>query len=160
MAKLDQVLIIEPAYIQDGQAYKMYGMSLKNPSDRTVLFKIKTKDARQFRVKPHSGVIRPNQELDIVVTSKPFEYDPNVKNQQRFMVQSMFGPEGEFYPANVWKDANESQIMVSKLKYVSKMPETMATMAHAIAVQAMDFDAALGVIFIGIFIFYLLSKIF
>ena len=159
MAKLDQVLIIEPAYIQDDQAYKMYGMSLKNPSDRNVLFKIKTKD-RHFRVKPHSGVIKPKQELDIVVTSKPFKYDPNEKNQQKFMVQSMFGPEGEFYPKNVWKEANDSQIMVSKLNYVSKMPETMATMAHAIEVQAMDFDAALGLVFVGIFIIYLLSKIF
>ena len=98
MPKLDQVLIIEPAYIQDDQAFKMYGMSLKNPSDRTVLFKIKTKDARQFRVKPHSGVIRPKQELDIVVTSKPFEYDPNEKNRHKFMVQAMFAPEGEINP--------------------------------------------------------------
>ena len=31
----------------------------------------------------------------ISVSLQPFEYDPNDKNRHKFMVQSMFAPDGE-----------------------------------------------------------------
>ena len=70
-------------------------MKLKNPSDRKVCFKIKTTAPKRYCVKPNSGVVDPNTEVAIVVSLQPFEYDPAEKNKHKFMVQSMFAPDGE-----------------------------------------------------------------
>ena len=37
----------------------------------------------------------PRDEIAIAVSLQPFEYDPNEKNKHKFMVQSMFAPDGE-----------------------------------------------------------------
>ena len=34
----------------------------------------------------------------IAVSLQPFEYDPQEKNRHKFMVQSMFAPEGDINP--------------------------------------------------------------
>ena len=95
-------------------------MRLSNPSDRKVCFKIKTTAPKRYCVKPNSGVIDPKQTVQISgnfrpqirfnllalcdlrkiitcisVSLQPFEYDPNEKNRHKFMVQSMFAPEGD-----------------------------------------------------------------
>ena len=87
-------------------------MKLKNPSDRKVCFKIKTTAPKRwvdgdikekkvnyvylrYCVKPNSGVVDPNTEVAIAVSLQPFEYDPAEKNKHKFMVQSMFAPDGE-----------------------------------------------------------------
>ena len=44
-------------------------------------------------MKPNSGVVDPNAEVSIAVNLKPFEFDPNEENMDKFMVQSMFAPE-------------------------------------------------------------------
>ena len=64
-------------------------------------------------MKPNSGVVDPNNEVQIAVSLQPFEwvvhlkvegvevycvlrrFDPNEKNKHKFMVQSMFAPDGE-----------------------------------------------------------------
>ena len=46
-------------------------------------------------MKPNSGVVDPNTEVAIAVSLQPFEYDPAEKNKHKFMVQSMFAPDGE-----------------------------------------------------------------
>ena len=40
-------------------------MSLRNPSDRKVCFKIKTTAPKRYCVKPNSGVIDPKQEVQV-----------------------------------------------------------------------------------------------
>ena len=99
-------------------------MSLRNPSDRKVCFKIKTTAPKRYCVKPNSGVIDPKQEVQVAVSLQPFEYDPNEKNRHKFMVQAMFAPEGEINPDTLWKEADDGQIMDSKLKCMFKMPES------------------------------------
>ena len=46
-------------------------------------------------MKPNSGVVDPNTEVAIAVSLHPFEYAPAEKNKHKFMVQSMFAPDGE-----------------------------------------------------------------
>ena len=70
-------------------------MKLKNPSDKKVCFKIKTTAPKRYCVKPNSGVVDPTSEVQIAVSLQPFEYDPSEKNKHKFMVQSMFAPDGE-----------------------------------------------------------------
>ena len=49
----------------------------------------------RYCVKPNSGVVDPRDEIAIAVSLQPFEYDPAEKNKHKFMVQSMFAPDGE-----------------------------------------------------------------
>merc|ERR1719228_707688 len=68
---------------------------------------------KRYCVKPNSGVIDPKTEVQIAVSLQPFEYDPGEKNKHKFMVQSMFPPDGEI---------NQNDLMDSKLKCVFVMP--------------------------------------
>ena len=47
-------------------------------------------------MKPNSGVIDPQAEIAVAVSLQPFDYDPQDKNKHKFMVQSMFAPQGEY----------------------------------------------------------------
>jgi len=131
MAKQDQVLIIEPchelAFVGPFTTAVSATMTLRNPSDRKVCFKIKTTAPKRYCVKPNSGVIDPKQAIQVAVSLQPFEYDPNEKNRHKFMVQAMFAPEGEINPDTLWKETDGSQLMDSKLKCVFVMPENSNT---------------------------------
>jgi len=126
MEKKTQVLLIEPPIELTftgpfTQAVSSY-MKLKNPSDRKVCFKIKTTAPKRYCVKPNSGVVDPNSEVQIAVSLQPFDYDPTEKNKHKFMVQSMFAPEGEINQDTLWKEINQDELMDSKLKCVFAMP--------------------------------------
>ena len=49
----------------------------------------------RYWVKPNSGVVDPPDATASAVSFQPFEYDPAEKNKHKFMVQSMFAPDGE-----------------------------------------------------------------
>ena len=127
--KIDQVLIIEPqhelSFVGPFTTAVAATMSLRNPSDRKVCFKIKTTAPKRYCVKPNSGVIDAKEAVQVVVSLQPFEYDPNEKNRHKFMVQAMFAPDGEFNPDTLWKEADGSQQMDSKLKCVFVMPDSL-----------------------------------
>ena len=113
-------------------------MKLKNPSDKKVCFKIKTTAPKRYCVKPNSGVVDPNTEVAIagrdlsfcdlnecnmiLVSLQPFEYDPAEKNKHKFMVQSMFAPDGEINQDTLWKEIDQNDLMDSKLRCVFAMP--------------------------------------
>jgi len=99
-------------------------MTLTNPSDRKVCFKIKTTAPKRYCVKPNSGVIDPKQTVQIAVSLQPFDFDPQDKNRHKFMVQSMFAPPGEINQDSLWKEADGSQLMDSKLKCLFLLPES------------------------------------
>jgi len=126
MSKKEQVLIIEPPIELTftgpfTQAVSSY-MKLKNPSDRKVCFKIKTTAPKRYCVKPNSGVVDPNTEVAIAVSLQPFEYDPAEKNKHKFMVQSMFAPDGEINQDTLWREIDQNDLMDSKLRCVFAMP--------------------------------------
>jgi len=100
-------------------------MKLKNPSDKKVCFKIKTTAPKRYCVKPNSGVVDPNNEVQIAVSLQPFEFDPNEKNKHKFMVQSMFAPDGEINQDTLWKEIDQNDLMDSKLRCVFAMPPAL-----------------------------------
>ena len=53
---------------------------------------------------------------------QPFEYDPAEKNKHKFMVQSMFAPDGEINQDTLWKEIDPNELMDSKLRCVFAMP--------------------------------------
>ena len=71
-------------------------------------------------MKPNSGVLLPNKEVQIDISLRSFEFYPNDK----FLVQSMFAPDGEINQASLWKEIDQNEVMESKLRCVFPKPPT------------------------------------
>lgn len=121
MAKQEQVLILTPPH-----ELKFRGpftevvsseLKLKNPSSKRVLFKVKTTAPKRYCVRPNSGLIEPDSAVTVSVMLQPFDFDQNEKNKHKFMVQTMFAPDGIIDNQDqLWKDATPEMLMDSKLK--------------------------------------------
>ncbi|XP_019867702.2 vesicle-associated membrane protein-associated protein B [Aethina tumida] len=126
MSKPEQVLVIEPQNELRfrgpfNNAVTSY-MKLTNPSEKKVLFKIKTTAPKKYCVRPNSGVLNPNSTIEIAICLQPFVFDPAEKNKHKFMVQTVFAPEGEINLEQLWKEIGSDQLMDSKLKCVFELP--------------------------------------
>ncbi|KAI0211930.1 Vesicle-associated membrane protein-associated protein A [Lamellibrachia satsuma] len=123
MSKSEQVLSLDPP-----NELKFKGpftdvitanLDLNNPSDKRVCFKVKTTAPKRYCVRPNSGIIEPGSKISVSVMLQPFDYDPNEKNKHKFMVQTMFAPDGPIENTDMlWKEADPEQLMDSKLKCV------------------------------------------
>jgi len=127
MSKPDNLLTIDPAielkfkgpFTQPVTSH----MSLKNPTDKKILFKIKTTAPKKYCVRPNCGTIDPKSSVEIAICLQPFVFDPNEKNKHKFMVQSLVAPEGEINAEQLWKDIPSEQVMDAKLRCTFEMPE-------------------------------------
>ena len=75
-------------------------LTLTNPSDRKVCFKIKTTAPKRYCVRPNSGLIDPKNSTKIAVMLQPSasvdsQQINEFKNKHKFMVQTTFAPDGE-----------------------------------------------------------------
>jgi hypothetical protein len=95
-------------------------LSIRNPTEKRIAFKIKTTAPKRYCVKPNSGVLDPssstkvNGEFEVLdsaqtgqltsflfilntiqVLLQPFTYDPNDKTKHKFMVQYVYLSEEE-----------------------------------------------------------------
>lgn len=134
MAKPEQVLLIEP---QNELRFRgpfnvpvTSYMKLSNPSDRKVLFKIKTTAPKKYCVRPNSGVLEGNSNIEIAICLQPFVFDPAEKNKHKFMVQTLFAPDSDTNLEQVWKDVGPDQMMDSKLKCVFELPPEQNDAPH------------------------------
>ncbi|KAF5287939.1 hypothetical protein FQA39_LY15609 [Lamprigera yunnana] len=126
MAKQDQVLIIEP---QNELRFRgpfnvpvTSYMKLTNPSDKKILFKIKTTVPKKYCVRPNSGMLDANSNAEIAICLQPFRFDPAEKNKHKFMVQTVYAPDSDVNMEQFWKDINPEKMMDSKLKCVFELP--------------------------------------
>ena len=75
-SKPEQVLIIEPqhelTFVGPFTTAVSAVMTLRNPSDRKVCFKIKTTAPKRYCVKPNSGVIDPRQTVQVTGEDQQF----------------------------------------------------------------------------------------
>lgn len=126
MEKKEQLLNISPQH-----ELKFHGpfnlgvtsfIKLSNPTDKSILFKIKTTAPKKYCVRPNSGVILPNRTAEVAINLQPFTFDPNEKNKHKFMVQSLVAPEFEYNDEQLWKEVSQDQIMDSKLRCVFEIP--------------------------------------
>lgn len=98
-------------------------LKLHNPSARKVCFKMKSTNPRCYCVRPNSGVVEPGSTVTVATMLQPFRYDPSREVKHKFMVQTMFAPPDPSDMENLWKKANPSEIMGSKLRCVFEMPK-------------------------------------
>lgn len=129
MAKTDQALILDPPSELrfKGPFVDVVTADLKltNPTEKRICFKVNTTAPKRYCVRPNSGILEPNKSVTVAVMLQPFEYDPSEKNKHKFMVQSMYAPDGKIESQDqLWKDAPPESLMDTKLKCVFEMPET------------------------------------
>ncbi|XP_055955727.1 vesicle-associated membrane protein/synaptobrevin-binding protein isoform X5 [Patella vulgata] len=129
MAKNEQVLQLEPSTELRfrGPFTDVISADLKltNPSDKRVCFKVKTTAPKRYCVRPNSGVLEPKAHITVAVMLQPFEYDATEKsNKHKFMVQTLFAPDGPINQEQLWKEVLPENLMDSKLKCVFEMPES------------------------------------
>lgn len=142
MARQEQVLIIEPQH-----ELKFTGpfsspvtsyITLTNPSEKRVCFKIKTTAPKQYCVRPNSGVLDAKSNVEIAVSLQPqtSDFPTHENSKHKFMVQTMFAPDGEFEfdHDKTFKETNPENLMDSKLKCVFESGTTEN--ASAIAAPA------------------------
>ena len=70
--------------------YVTVSLTIRNPTDKRIAFKIKTTAPKRYCVKPNSGVLDSAQSMKVNVLLQPFQYDPNEKNKHKFMVQYLY----------------------------------------------------------------------
>jgi len=102
-------------------------LKLTNPSDRRVCFKVKTTAPKRYCVRPNNGIVEPKGSAQIAVMLQPFDIDNQAeKNKHKFMVQTMFAPDGDVNQDTLWKEVSPENIMDSKLKCVFDLPSSAA----------------------------------
>ncbi|XP_030043520.1 vesicle-associated membrane protein-associated protein A [Microcaecilia unicolor] len=97
-------------------------LTLRNPTEKKVCFKVKTTAPRRYCVRPNSGIIDPGATITVSVMLQPFDYDPNEKSKHKFMVQTIFAPPNTSDMEAVWKEAKPEELMDSKLRCIFDMP--------------------------------------
>lgn len=121
-SKSEQVLRLEPTselrFRGNFTEVVTANLKLTNPSERKVCFKVKTTAPKRYCVRPNSGFVEAGGVVEVAVMLQPFEYDPKEKSKHKFMVQTMFAPDGDTDHETLWKEADQSQFMDSKLKCV------------------------------------------
>lgn len=127
MSKAEQILILDPStelrFRGPFTEVVTAELRLTNPSEKRVCFKVKTTAPKRYCVRPNSGIIEPGDKAAVAVMLQPFDYDPTEKNKHKFMVQTIFAPDGPNISQDVlWKEAESNQLMDSKLKCVFELP--------------------------------------
>lgn len=98
-------------------------LSISNPTEKRIAFKIKTTAPKRYCVKPNSGVLDPTKSMKVNVLLQPFSHDPNEKLKHKFMVQYLYLNEEESKRdasdiLNGWKDVQSSRLLDIKLKCI------------------------------------------
>lgn len=120
--KSEQVLKLEPTselrFRGNFRDVVTANLKLTNPSEKKVCFKVKTTAPKRYCVRPNSGFVEAGRVVEVAVMLQPFDYDHKEKSKHKFMVQTMFAPDGDVDHETLWKEADQSQFMDSKLKCV------------------------------------------
>ncbi|KAL0580623.1 phosphatidylinositol-binding protein scs2 [Marasmius crinis-equi] len=105
-------------------------LTITNPHDQPVAFKVKTTAPKLYCVRPNSGKVEPGQSAEVAVMLQPLKDEPplNAKCKDKFLIQStLITPEKEQKPlAEIWSgpDATGADaVHQQKLKVVYMPPE-------------------------------------
>lgn len=69
-------------------------LTVANPNDQPIMFKVKTTAPKQYCVRPNSGRVEPYERVEVQVLLQPMKEDPplNAKCRDKFLVQSALIP--------------------------------------------------------------------
>lgn len=107
-------------------AVQLSTITLTNPTDELITFKVKTTVPKRYCVRPSCGVVEPSETVNVTVMLQPFDCENSEKNKHKFMIQSMVADSS--CTANLeqfWKDADPANISDTRLKCTLRMPEDL-----------------------------------
>jgi len=119
-------------------------LTLQNITNEKVCFKVKTTAPRRYCVRPNSGMIDAGQTMEVSIMLQPFQYDPNERNNHKFMVQSMtLSEESAALPLDeIWKNAAPGSVVDKKLRCQFEVPADEPVAEPAAAAPAPTAAAA------------------
>ncbi|KAG8197023.1 hypothetical protein JTE90_004294 [Oedothorax gibbosus] len=122
MSKAEQVLVLDPPmelhFKGPFQEVTTSHLKLTNPTDRQIGFKVKTTAPKTYCVRPNGGIIQPKKTVSVAVMLQPFDPENDDRSRDKFMVQSMYVPEGDVDSDTMWHDVPSEGLMNSKLKCI------------------------------------------
>ncbi|KAJ6220606.1 hypothetical protein RDWZM_006418 [Blomia tropicalis] len=136
MSKREQVLSIEPKNeIHFKGPYNRVVTEyfhLKNPTDKTIAFKVKTTAPKRYCVRPNNGTIKPGSTVSVAIMLQPLTGTGTdtasqaaalaaayvEKNKHKFMIQSVFATSDNGNADDLFKQSSPEDIMDSKFRCV------------------------------------------
>ncbi|CAL4146431.1 unnamed protein product, partial [Meganyctiphanes norvegica] len=117
----EQVLVLEPELeVKFNTATAQ--LKLTNPTEYRICFKLKTTAPSFYHTIPNSGLIEPRQSLTISITRITSNEDQQGENNHKFMIQSLYTPDGEVDLDHLFMGVDQSQVMTSILLCVFDLP--------------------------------------
>eukprot|EP00126_Sphaerothecum_destruens_P002785 Sdes_comp16213_c0_seq2m5480 len=90
-------------------------ISLTNPSNSDVFFKVKTTAPKRYVVRPSSGKVGPKATLEISVFLQPTK-EVEAKSKDKFLVQSIVSPSPDSNIETLWASTDKNDIGEAKLR--------------------------------------------
>ncbi|KAI1306210.1 putative integral ER membrane protein Scs2 [Xylaria venustula] len=95
-------------------------LKIRNPGTQPVAFKVKTTAPKQYCVRPNSGRVEPNREVEVQVILQAMKQEPapGTKCRDKFLVQSVaITPEKDFSNlASIWDNIDKSLVQERKIR--------------------------------------------
>ncbi|KAI0554569.1 PapD-like protein [Xylaria curta] len=124
-------------------------LKIRNPGTQPVAFKVKTTAPKQYCVRPNSGRVEPNREVEVQVILQAMKQEPpsGTKCRDKFLVQSVaITPEKDFANlASIWDTIDKSLVQEKKIRVAFLEPKSspagdaaLSTPHKSIAVNGND----------------------
>ncbi|KAI0426582.1 PapD-like protein [Xylaria sp. FL1042] len=112
-------------------------LKIRNPGTQPVAFKVKTTAPKQYCVRPNSGRVEPNREVEVQVILQAMKQEPppGTKCRDKFLVQSVaITPEKDFSNlASIWDTIDKSLVQEKKIRVSFLDPKSSPAAEPAIA---------------------------
>ncbi|KAI0455876.1 PapD-like protein [Xylaria acuta] len=103
-------------------------LKIRNPGTQPVAFKVKTTAPKQYCVRPNSGRVEPNREVEVQVILQAMKQEPpsGTKCRDKFLVQSVaITPEKDFANlASIWDTIDKSLVQEKKIRVAFLEPKS------------------------------------
>jgi len=130
-------------------------LTVANPNDKPIIFKVKTTAPKLYCVRPNSGRVEPGEKVQVQVLLQPMKEDPptGTKCRDKFLVQSAFVPPDAAANSftEIWQaveKTSKSEIAEQKIRCAylppldSSIPEDPAEHVSDIMINASTFTRA------------------
>ncbi|GAP83297.1 putative msp domain-containing protein [Rosellinia necatrix] len=106
-------------------------LKIRNPGTQPVAFKVKTTAPKQYCVRPNSGRVEPNREVEVQVILQAMKQEPpsGTKCRDKFLVQSVaITPDKDFANlASIWDTIDKSSVQEKKIRVTWLDPKSSPT---------------------------------
>lgn len=95
-------------------------LKIRNPGSQPVAFKVKTTAPKQYCVRPNSGRVEPNREVEVQVILQALKQEPppGTKCRDKFLVQSVAITPDKIFAnlASIWDTIDKSAVQEKKIR--------------------------------------------